>query len=321
MFQLFHQLLQLFFINFVHVCVYKLLEQVASHHVLNPKQSQSCPMIGNPVLRVVVGPDFLTSIHCPDLRLSSPGFCLYCLLVFHFEKFFFEQFGGSFSVLVLTAFLLNENAETGGNVGSSAGWICFLYWLTACSTGPCVLVFDIFIVDGEGEGNWGHDYHRNGRGVKSSFTLGFGDSNDLVDSWLAFHNFETVLAHNFELQIFVALRSHSLLDLTDDADSPALVLGVGDKHFADIFNENGRLRPPSAGPELKINLWDVIVCIGRNQQIHWRLFEGLLLLFETLYFILQNRLLFRVCGLLEHLFNVSDILDKMMGTLSIGESC
>jgi hypothetical protein len=66
-------------------------------------------MISNSVLRIIVSSNFLTSVHPTNLRLSSLGLGFNSLLILNLKESFLEDFSGPFSVLVLTAFLLNKD--------------------------------------------------------------------------------------------------------------------------------------------------------------------------------------------------------------------
>ncbi len=213
MFQIFQQLLQLLFVNFVHVSIDKFLQQISSHHVLNSEQCQPCSVVCNPVLRVIVCPDLLAPVHCPDLRLSTLRLCLNRLLVLNFEQSFLQNLSCPLSVMVLTTLLLNEHTQTSWNVSRATGWVCFLDWLPTCAAWSCVLILDVFIIDYKGEGNRRHKNHGNGRRMKSSLAFSFRHSDNFVYTWLAFHDFVWILPSDLELEIFVTFGGNSFLNL------------------------------------------------------------------------------------------------------------
>lgn len=236
-------------------------------------------MVSDSVLWIIVGPYFLTSVHCANLGLSSPGLGFDCFLILRLEKPLFKNLGGSFPVLVLTSLFLNKHAETCWDMSGSTSGICLLDRLTACAAWPCVLIFYVLIVNDESEWDRRHNYHGDCRWMESSFALCFRDSNDFMHTRLTLHDFVAILTTYFKFKVLVPLWCYCFFYLTDILDSPPLRFGIGHEHFANVFYEYGRLRSTSTCSEFQIDLLDIIVCIRRYEQFDGGLFELLSFLF------------------------------------------
>lgn len=222
-------------------------------------------MVSNSVLRIVVSPYFLASVHCPDLWFPSLCLCQNRLLILYLEQPLFKNLCRSLSVLVLTSLLLNKHAYPSRNVCSPACWVSFLHRLSSCSTWTSVLIFNILIINIKSKRNRWHNDHRYCGRMNTTFALCLRYSNNLMNSSLALHNFIAILSYDFKFEIFIPFWGNSLLNLTDNWDSPALTLGIGHKHFTDVFNKDCRLGTTCPGSKLEMNFWDFVIGVGSNE--------------------------------------------------------
>jgi hypothetical protein len=77
--------------------------------------------------------------------------------------------------------------------------------------------------------------------MKSTFVLSFGNSDDFMDTRLAFHDFMAILSDDFKFKVFITFGCYSFPDLGYYLHSPALALCKRYVHLTDILNENCRL--------------------------------------------------------------------------------
>lgn len=144
--------------------------------------------------------------------------------------------------------------------------------------------------------------------MKPSFALGFGDSNDFMDTRLAFHDFIAILSGDFEFKVFVTFGCYCLPDLRNCLHSPTLALCECNVHLTDILNEDSRLGASCARSELKIDFGEIIIGVGGYEKIDGGLFELLFFFLEGLDFLFQDVFLLLVGSLFKHFHDVVNVL-------------
>lgn len=98
------------------------LQQVLSrHHGLDAEEGQPSAVVRDAILRVVVRPNLLASVHGAHLRFPLPHLFLDVLLVLDFKKPLLEDVSGSFLVAILTPVLLDEDTHAAWQVSRPAG--------------------------------------------------------------------------------------------------------------------------------------------------------------------------------------------------------
>ena len=145
-------------------------------------------MISDSVLRVVVSADFFTAVQRGYLRFPAWLLFFNRFFILYFEKSLLEQLSCPLLVHLLTSLFLNKDLQASRNVSGPA---CRLNFVDRLSTRPAwasKLIFDILRIYLEGERDDRHHNHRYCAGVQSSLCLSLGHSDNLVHSWLGFHD-------------------------------------------------------------------------------------------------------------------------------------
>ena len=109
-----------FLTDALHIGLNKLLQHLSFHHRLYSKFSETCSMVSDPILRIVVCSYFLTAVKSRHLRFPFRTLFIHRFLVFNLENFLFQNLCSPLFVGVLTAFFLNENSYSCGNMNGSA---------------------------------------------------------------------------------------------------------------------------------------------------------------------------------------------------------
>lgn len=149
-------------------------------------------MISDSVLGIIISSYFLTSVHCSYLR-----FPIFCLLLNHFfilnlKYSLFKNLSCLFSISILASILLIDDTYPCWDMSCPTCAFCLIYWLTPGSTWTHVLVSNIFVIDNKIKRDWGHYNHGDCRRMNAPFGFCFWNSNNLMHTWLTFHNFISI---------------------------------------------------------------------------------------------------------------------------------
>ena len=216
-------------------------------------------MVSDPILRIVVCSYFLTAVKSRHLRFPFRALLIHRFLVFNLENFLFQNLCSPLFVGVLTAFFLNENSYSCGNMNGSASWLNFVNALSSRATWSGELIFYFLWIHFKSERNNWHNNHRYCTGVKSTFSFGLWNSNDFVDSWFTFHHFMAVVTLNSEIQQFISFANSYFLGWIWDTDPPTLHGGKCFIHLTEVLNKDAAFWPSSSWPKLEDDIVSFVV--------------------------------------------------------------
>ena len=216
-------------------------------------------MICNTILRVIICPDFLTTVHGRHLRLSLRFLLIHSLFIFHLKQSLLQYLCCSSFVRILAPFLLDKNCKSSWNVGGPTGWLYLVDTLSSRSTWFGELIFDILEIQLKIERDYRHNNKRNCARMKPSLSFSLRDSDDLMDSCLTFHHFMTTLSLDSQIELFVALTNPTFLDWVRYWTSPAHHGGKRLIHLTDILHKDTAFRPPSSRLKLQDNIISLFI--------------------------------------------------------------
>ena len=140
-------------------------------------------VIGNAVLREVVGADFLAAVPCSDERFAGIGGVGAVLGNLALEEAATENGHGLDAVLLLGTLVLHSNHNTGREVGDADSGVGRIDALAAVATGAIDIDAKILGVNLEVMllSLW-EDGNSGGTGVNAALALCYGDALDAVDT-------------------------------------------------------------------------------------------------------------------------------------------
>lgn len=207
-------------------------------------------MICDAILRIIVGSDLFTTIHCCYLRLAFWLLLYHGAFVFDLKESLLQKVSRSFLVHLLTSLFLDEYRQPRRDVSSPAGRLNLIHCLTPWPAWACELILDILLIDFKRKrDNW-HYYYRNSTRVKSTFRLGLWYSNHFVHTRLGFKRFMHILALDTHVQRPVSLSMSCLLHSRGNVAAPPLCWAKRFVHLADILHKNGRFCSPCSWSQL-----------------------------------------------------------------------
>ena len=230
-------------------------------------------MVGEAVLREVVGADLLAAVAGADLLLAVFGLELVDALGFDLVEAGAEDAHSLFAILDLRFFVLAADDGVGRQMGDAHGGVGRVDRLAAGAGGAEgvdaeVLGFDLD-VDLFGFGQHGDG---DGRGVDAALGLGGGDALDAVDAGLVLELRVDVVAFDDGGDVLEAVADAGL-GLGEDLDLPLVLLGEAEVHAEDLGDEERGLVAAGAGAELEDDVLLVVGILGQEQDLEL-LFDG-----------------------------------------------
>jgi hypothetical protein len=228
-------------------------------------------VVGEAVLREVVGTDFVRTIAGAYLLLALLGLELVDALSLYFVEAGTEDAHGLLAILDLRLFVLAAHHRVGGKMRDADGRVGGVDRLAAGAGGTErvdaeILLFDLD-VDFFG---FREDGYGDGRGVDAALRFGGGDTLDAVDAGLVLHLSVDALAFHDGGDVLEA--AYVGLGFGEDFYLPLVLLGEAKIHAKDFGDEERGFVSAGAGAEFEDDVLVVVGIFGEEQ--NFQLFLG-----------------------------------------------
>ena len=223
-------------------------------------------MIGEPVLRIVIGADLFGAVAGADHRFAFGGLSLFIFALLVVVDSGPQDFQGGGLVLVLRALVLALHHRAGWNVGDADGGVGGVDVLAAgslCAVGIDTQIFVAdFNVDFFDFGEYGDG---GGRSVYTPLCFGLRYALDAVGSAFVLENLIDIVAFDGERDFLVAAGLGGA-DIHDTV-FPAFNIEVAGVHAVEVAAENTGFVAAGSGPDFH-NHVAAVGRIRRNERDH-----------------------------------------------------
>ena len=243
-------------------------------------------MIGDAVLREVVGTDALRTVHGAHLRSTVCRVLGVNLLLLVSQQSRTQHAHRGFTVLQLRLLVLHRHDNTGRQVGNTHRRVGGVHRLTAGARRTVHVNLQVVLVNLDFLGliHLGEHQHTGGGSVNTALRLGRRNTLHAVHATLVLqvrpHALSRLVRGALNSNLGVLVTTHVGAGRRDNLGLPALVLGVTHVHAKQVTREQSGLVTTGTGLHLKNDV-TAIVRVTRNQQAAQLLLSYLQLLLQA----------------------------------------